>query len=77
VIEAEGGSKGQIDLAKEVLHPGCIEGNVVELAPELLCLVDLEGATVGSPGGPEEVDVAGDELRRDADGHLVEVKDEA
>ncbi len=50
---------------------------MVEFACELLVLFYLEGAAVGSPGGPEEGYGVGDELLWDADGQLAEVKDES
>ena len=61
---------------EEVLHPWCTEGNMVEFAHELLCLLHLERVAVRSPGGLEEGYGVGDEFQWDSEGQSVEVEDE-
>jgi len=70
-VEAEGGGKRQVDVAKEVLQPGSTKGYMVELSCELLRLFHLEGAPMRALGCLEEVDGAGDEVRWGADGHAA------
>jgi hypothetical protein len=71
VVELEGGSKGCVDVAEEVFHPRGAKGDVVELPHKFLCILDLEGATVRAPGGPEHVDGGGDKLWWGSNGHAA------
>ena len=50
-----------------MLEPQGSKGYVVEFPHEFLSFLVLEGAEVGSPGCPKEVDGHGDELHLFAD----------